>query len=160
MRAIIKATEKPEKLIKNLESRFEKIEKKDGKIEVETDKPEKLEKIPGIKFFKLKGEKKKGLGGKPVDEYAYIKLESWQDTVKAFLATVQGYSLVVLKSERIWDLKQLKKYNPDIKHLKNEKPQEELGVKKSLEKFENTEKIKLETPNEEKMEKIYREMLT
>lgn len=163
MKAKITPTENISQLKDNLEKQAEKVERKQDTLEVEIDEPEKLERVPGIKKIKLKGdteEERKGLKGKPVDELAYARLESWKDTVQAFLATVQGWNLVVLETDRKWDLRNLRKYNPDIKKLKSQEPVEELELNKSIADIEGMEKIDVETPDENKQRLIYREMLT
>lgn len=160
MKAEINPTEKIDRLEENLEKRVEKVEKKGEKLEVEVEEEKKLERIPGIESFKVNGEERKGLQGKPVDELAYARIQSREDVVRAFLATVKGYNLVILNTGREWDLRQLKKYNPDIKHLKTDKPVEDLEIEKSLEKQGELEKVEVEMPGDEEVEKIYREMLT
>jgi hypothetical protein len=113
-----------------------------------------------VKEFEYDGETHPGLKGRPVQEEAYAKIESRTDAVKALLATVQGYSLVVLNTDRQWDLKNLKKYNPDIKELKEDEPVEALEIEKTVSDIEGPEKIEIEMPDEDEEEIIYREMLT
>lgn len=161
MKAEITPTENIEQLRENLEKRVEKAEINGDRIEIETEDHEVLDRVPGIESYIVgAGEKRKGLKGKPVDELAYARLESREDAVRAFLATVQGWNLVILETDRKWDLKQLRKYNPDIKKLKAEEPVEELGIEKSISDIEGTEKIEIEMPDREEKELIYREMLT
>lgn len=160
MEVKIRPTEDIKQLKENLEKRVESAEIEGNTIEAEVDNTEVLERVPGIESFEVDGEVKKGLEGKPVDELAYIRLENREDAVRAFLATVQGWNLVVLETDRRWDLKQLRRYNPDIKKVKRSKPVEELDIKKSISDIEGTEKIDIEIPNEEETELIYREMLT
>jgi hypothetical protein len=160
MKAKITPTRDIEQLRENLEKRVENPEVNGDIIEAEVEEKEVLERVPGIESFEVEEETYKGLKGEPVDELAYTRLESREDAVRAFLATVQGWNLVVLETDRKWDLKQLRKYNPDIKKIKSDEPVEELGIEKSISDIEGTEKIEIEMPDEEERELIYREMLT
>lgn len=162
MKVEIKPTQDIQQLKDNLEKRVEDAEVEDDKLVVETEKVETVEKTPGIKEFEVEGEDEShpGLKGKPVQEEAYAKIESREDSVKALLATVQGYNLVVLNTDRQWDLKNLKKYNPDIKELKSDEPVEALGIEKTISDIEGLEKVGIDMPEEDEEELIYREMLT
>ncbi len=157
MKAEVKPVSKPETLKENLEKRVETVETDNSSLVVELEKPELLERTPGVESFTVNGETREGLGGKPVDEEAYIRIDSREDAVKAFLATVKGYDLRVLNSGRDWDLRQLRRYNPDIKHLKFDEPKEVLGIEKSV-NVPGMEKISIELPEDSEL--IYREMLT
>jgi len=159
VRVEVKPTENIDILAENLEARTESVRKEKDRLIVETEKTDILEKTPGIKEFKINEEAKKGIGGRPVDKQAYARLESREDAVKCLLATIKGYDIRVLDTEREWDLRQLRKFNPDIKHLKTERPQEFLGIKYSLFESENTEKVDIEMPEQEDLIKIYRELL-
>jgi hypothetical protein len=156
----ITPTEKPEQVKDNLEKRSEEIEVTEtGKVIVEIEKEETVAKTPGIDTYKVEEEEKEGLKGRPVQEKAYAKLENKEDAVKALLATINGYNLIILNSGSDWDLRQLRKYNPDIIELKNDEPKEELGVEKAL--FEDEELEKVEVPMEEvNVPQVYQEMLT
>lgn len=161
MKAEIKPTGKIDRLKENLERRVESIKKKDGKLLVELEKPELLERTPGIESFQIDGEETEGLEGSPVEEQVYAKIESKRDAVKALLATIKGYDLRILNTSNDWDLRQLKKYNPDIKHLKFDFPKEFLDIEKSISDVEGKEKIEIEMPEtEEEVKEIYQEMLT
>jgi hypothetical protein len=160
MNVEIKPTEDIRQLKENLEKRVEDARIDGDKIFVETDDVKTVEKTPGVKEFEYDGETHPGLKGRPVQEEAYAKIESRTDAVKALLATVQGYSLVVLNTDRQWDLKNLKKYNPDIKELKEDEPVEALEIEKTVSDIEGPEKIEIEMPDEDEEEIIYREMLT
>ncbi|PSH01177.1 MAG: hypothetical protein BRC26_04175 [Nanohaloarchaea archaeon QH_8_44_6] len=160
MKAEIIPTEKIHQLKENLKKRVERAEINGEKIEVEVEDEEKLRRIPGIDTFRVAEEKFEGLKGRPVDQQAYTRLESREDAVRALLATIQGWDLVVLETDRKWDLKQLRKYNPNIKKLKAEKPREELGIKKTVSNIEGLEKVEIEMPDEDEKETIYRKMLT
>ncbi len=160
MEAKVKPTEKPEVLIENLQKRTKSVKKEGENLIVELDDAEKLESVPGIENFTVDGEEVEGIGGSPVDEEAYIRIESREDAVKAFLATLDGYDLRVLETDREWDLRNLKKYNPDIKHLKFNKPKEVLGIEKTVTDLDsNLEKVEIDT-NESDIEPIYRRFLT
>jgi hypothetical protein len=160
MKAKITPTQDIEQLKENLEKRVEEVEIDGDKIEAEVEEKDVLERVPGIESFEVGEETGKGLKGEPVDELAYARLESREDTVRAFLATVQGWNLVVLETDRKWDLRNLRKYNPDIKKVKSSEPVEELEVEKSISDIEGTEKVEIEMPEEDETELIYREMLT
>ena len=131
---------------------------------METDEPEIIERTPGVEKFEKDGEEEPGLKGRPVQEEAYAKVESKKDAVKALIATTEGYDLRVLNSNREWDMRNLKKYNPNMKHLKFDSPKKTLGIEKTiseLEDSEEVEKIEIELPDDpEELEIIYREMLT
>ncbi len=164
MELIITPSEDKNKLAENLEKQVDSIEIKEEKLVVETDEPEIIERTPGIEKFERDGEEEPGLKGKPVQEEAYAKVESKRDAVKALIATTEGYDLRVLNSNREWDMRNLKKYNPDMKHLKFDSPKEALGIEKTISDLDEDEAIKkvdVELPeNKEKLELIYREMLT
>jgi hypothetical protein len=139
MKAKIKPTEKPGKLLKYLKPRLQKVEKKqDNTIHAEIQAETYLTKVPGIETFKINGETKEGLGGKPIHKEAFTKIETKKDAVKAFLATVEGYRLYV-STERDWDLKILRKYNPGIIKIEPEAAKE-LGIKELDEDFDLTQK--------------------
>ena len=157
MKVKITPTEQKEQLAENLERRVKNVEVKEKSIKVETDEPEKLGKVPGIESFSFEGETYEGLQGKPVEKEAYAKIESREDAVKALLATIEGYDLRVIDTDREWDLRRLREFNPDIKQLN--KPSESLNVKYTISELEIAKKVDIETPEEE-IEKIYRELLT
>lgn len=159
MKIEIIPTKEIDRLAENLEKRVKELDTVDGKIIVEIDDPEMLSRTPGVESYSVNGEEKKGLGGEPVSEQAYARLESREDAVKAFLATVMGYDLRVLNTSREWDYRNLKRYNPDIKHLKFPDPRKELEIDKALFDAEKAEKVEINL-KEVEVEKIYREMLT
>ena len=130
MEAKVKAETDEQQLKQNLEKRFKDAEKTDEGLKVELDDPEKLEKVPGIREYTANGKTVEGLKGKPLEERAYARLETRRQVAEAFLATLNGYRLVVLGEPREWDLKMLKKYNPSIKQAS--KPLEALGIEKSV----------------------------
>lgn len=160
MKIEITPTQQPEKLRDNLEKTVEHIEIHDNKIEAEVEREETVAKTPGVQKYSIDGEKaKQGLKGRPVQEKAYAKLETKKDAVKALLATINGYNLVILNTGRDWDLRQLRKYNPGIIELKNDEPKEELGIQKAI--FQSEDMNKVEVPMEEvDVPTVYREMLT
>lgn len=157
MKIKVKPTEKIKALKKDIENRKGSAEIKDGEIIVEAEETEFLEKTPGIKEYTIDGETKEGLKGRPLDEQAYIKIEDKRDAVEAFLATMDGYNLVVLNSGRDWDIRKLKEYNSGIKHLKEDEPRDYLGVEKSIGEMEGLESVEMELTDEE-VELVYREM--
>lgn len=161
MKAKIVPTENIDRLQENLEKRVKELEKEGDKLVAEVEDPEFLERVPGVESFEVDGEEFEGLGGRPVERQAYVRIEDMEDAVKAFLATVQGYDLRVLNTGRDWDLINLRQYNPDIKHLKIDSPRDVLEVEESVSDVEGAEKVDIEMPeNEEEIEVIYREMLT
>lgn len=160
MKVEIKPTENAERLVENLKKRSESVKLENGTVEIQTEDTDWLQKVPGIESFKVNGEKKEGIGGRPVEKQVYAKLESREDAVRCLLATIEGYDLRVLDTERIWDLRQLKKYNPDIKHLKFDEPKKSLGIKSAIFDSDDLEKVEIEMPDEEESTKIYREFLT
>jgi len=164
MELIVTPSQDKNRLAENLEKRVEKVEVEENVIVVETDEPEIVERVPGVEKFERDGEEEPGLKGKPVQEEAYAKVESKKDAVKALIATTEGYDLRVLNSSREWDMRQLKKYNPNMKHLKFDSPKKTLGIEKTISELEESkdiEKIDIELPEDkEKLELIYREMLT
>lgn len=158
MRVEITPTEKPEVLKHNLRERVDSVELNGGTVVVELEETEVLERIPGIESYTVNGEEHKGLKGSPVDEQAYARIESKRDAVKAFLATLMGYDLRILNTSREWDYRNLKRYNPDIKHLKFDQPREFLEIDKALFEAEGLEKIEIEIRDGE-VEMVYRDML-
>ncbi len=154
MKIEITPTEKPGALEKNLRARVKEIHRDGTKITVETEDSDFLEKVPGIKEYSVEKETRKGMGGSPVDEKAYIKMDTREDVAKAFLATASGYDLVVINSSREWDLKLLRKYNPSIKEVSE--PSDVFGIKKSV-NVEGYEKIGIEVDDEE-VDIVYRQV--
>ncbi|MFB6116477.1 MAG: hypothetical protein ABEK10_03085 [Candidatus Nanosalina sp.] len=158
MKATIKPTQDPEKLKENLEKRADSVNVEDGELEIEIPEGElkSLERIPGVKSFEAEGEKVEGLKGRPVQEPAYARLDSRRDLAEAVLATIQGYDLKILNTERQWDLKALRKFNPDVKHLKHDQPVEVLGIGKTLD--EEDEEREYVGPNlsDKDLEAVYR----
>lgn len=160
MKVVITPTNNTERLKENISTRVESSRIENGKLIVETDKTEFLEKTPGIDYFEIEGVETEGIGGEPVEKQAYAKLESREDAVKCLLATIEGFDLRILNTEREWDLRQLKKYNPDIKHLKFDKPKDFLEITESISEVEGIEKTDIEIPSEDEVDLIYRAKLT
>lgn len=155
MRVVVHPTEKPGELIEDLENRFEEVREKE-KIEVETDEPEKLSRVPGVKKYVVDGEERKGLGGEPIHKKAYAELNTKRDIAEAFLATVSGYSLVVTQCRREWDLKLLKRYNPSIKQVSQ--PSEIFEIEYAL-NIEGFQGLDIDITDEE-VEMVYREVVS
>jgi hypothetical protein len=150
MKAKVKPTEKSEKLLEYLEPRTESAEKKeDESIEVELEEVEKLSQVPGIESYEVDGEKNEGLGGKPIHKKAFVEIEDMEDAAKAFLATVEGYTLYV-STEREWDLRLLREYNSEIVRAEREVA-EKLDVDELDEEFD---------VSREELIGIYQEFLT
>lgn len=159
MKAEIIPTQQIERLKENLEKRVESIETDSEILVVELDSTRILERTPGIEKFRVNGEEQEGLKGRPIQEQVYARLESREDAVKAFIATVMGYDLRILDTGREWDYRNLKKYNPDIKHLKFSEPQDFLDIDKALFESSDLEQIKID-PSEQEVDEVYRKMLT
>lgn len=125
----MKATVKPAKNIENLRQylkpRTENIKQlEENQLQVELDEPGKLSDIPGIENYKVKEETFEGIGGTPINQKALAKIDNRKDAARAFLATLNGYTLYIVGSERFWDVQALKKYNSEIIELKDEKTAE------------------------------------
>lgn len=158
MKAEIIPTQDIEQLKQNLKKRVESVSIDSGELIVEVEEPEVLKRVPGIEKYLLDGEEHDGLKGKPVQEQAYARIESRRDAAKALIATIMGYDLRILETEREWDYRNLKRYNPDIKHLKFSEPQEFLDIEKSLFESDDLEEIEIDLSQEE-VEMVYRKML-
>lgn len=153
-----------EKLAENIEQRLDTETQmpEQETITTETKKTEKLDKIPGIQKYRKTNEEEwqPGLKGRPTQEQAYAKLENKEDAVKALIAIQEGYNLVILKTDKDWDLRQLKKYNPDMKRINTRQPPKQLDIEKTITPLEDKKHIKIEMPDEEETELIYQKMLT
>ncbi|NMJ76550.1 hypothetical protein GLU01_00590 [Nanohaloarchaea archaeon] len=136
-------------LVDNLSRRIDGAERKNGLIVVETDNPQDLSTIPGVEWYEPRdGQRQSGVGGSCIGEdSAFKRVENRRDAAEALAATLDGFSLVV-RTERRWDLKCLKRFNPDIKNLKSGDP-ESLG----LQKLEHTG---FSPPEQEEVEDLYR----
>lgn len=150
MKAEVKPTEEPEKLVEYLRPRFSEVEKKEEKIIVEVEDPDKLGRIPGVDSYKTEEGKKDGLGGRPIHKEAFYKIETREDAARAFLATVEGTTLYI-DTEREWDIQLLKKYNSEIVQMEEE-VSNELGIEELNEDFEDVSR--------EELLAIYDEFLT
>lgn len=148
-------------LEETLNSRFQKAEIKEDviELEIEQEKLDQLERTPGIERIENGEDGFEGIGGKPVKQKAYARLESEEDAVKALLATLEGYSLVIFDTDREWDLKQLRRYNPDIIQLKNSQPVEKLDIKHAVGDIDGCKNIQVEFDPKDVPE-IYSKMLT
>jgi len=158
MKIEIKPTEKPVKLEENLEKRAEEAQTRDGKVIVEIEDPGLMERLPGVEKFWIDGEEHEGLKGRPVQEQAYAKINSQKDLVKAFLATIDGYDLRILECGDEWDLRVLKRFNPDIKELEFDEPKEVLDIEKALFEYEGLELVEIDV-SEEDIEMVYEYMM-
>lgn len=134
MEVEIKPTQDSEKLAENLEKRVDSVKEVEGvlKAEIGQENIDILERTPGVKSFTKNNEEVQGVKGRPVQEEAYTHIESRKDFAEALLATIQGYDLRVLQTGREWDLKLLRRFNPDIKQLKHDEPPEILDIDKTL----------------------------
>lgn len=152
MKVELKPTQDPEKLRENLETRVEKVEENGEKLEVELpeDELEVLERVPGIEKIEAEHVSREGVKGRPVQEEAYARLDSKRDLARAVVATIDGYDLRILHTGKDWDLKILRRFNPDIKHLKTDEPSEVLGIEKTLDtEDEEREVIEMELSEKE-----------
>lgn len=134
MKVEVKPTKEVEKLIKYLRPRVESLERDGDLIQVEVEEPEKLSRIPGVESIAVEGEKHEGLGGRPIQQEAFFRIESRKDAAKAFLATVNGYTLYV-STEREWDLRKLREYNSEIVKAGKEVA-DELGIENLDKEFD------------------------
>ena len=155
MKAEIKNNGNQKELKKYLKPRVQKIEERNGLLKVETKKPEKLGKIPGITEYKVKGEKFDGIGGEPIQDKALAKIENRKDAARAFLATLNGYTLHIVSCERYWDVQALKKYNSEIIEIKNEETAEVFDFERKVNYGEEDFDV-----SETELLKIYMEFLT
>lgn len=160
MKAEVNPSGDPAKLAENLSKRAESVERDGKTLVVELEDPELLSRVPGIDSYTVDGSTSEGLGGSPIDEEAYVHLDSREDAVRAFLATVEGYQLVVLSTGRDWDLRALRRYNPDIKQLSQGTPPEFLEIEKSVGEVEGKQEVGIELPGSDEVEQIYRRYLT
>lgn len=158
MKVTVKPTQDPETLRNNLEKRAESVSVKEDRLEVEIPEEdlEILERTPGVKSFTAHGETTEGLKGRPVQEEAYARIESRRDLARAVTATIQGYDLKVLNTERQWDLKALRRFNPDVKHLKHDTPVKALDIQKTLDREDDEREYVGPELAEEDVEAVYR----
>ena len=158
MEAKVKPTQDIEILRENLEAReLETTVKEDDKIIVEASEDKLVDVIdttPGVENYVIDGRDFEGLKGRPVQEKMYARLRTDEDVAKAFLATVEGYDLVVLDGGLDWHLRLLKNYNPDIRQLSSGRD-DLFEVEKSLLDEGPEEKIEYKL-SEEEIEKIIR----
>jgi hypothetical protein len=158
MEATVKPVRKVEKLEEYLKPRTKNVEKvEQKKLKVELEEPSKLSKIPGIEKYKVEGETFDGIGGTPIHQKALAKIENRKDAARAFLATLDGYTLYIQGSERSWDVQALKKYNSEIMELKDEKTAELFNFDKKINCGEEQEKFDV---SETQLLKIYMKFLT
>ncbi|MFB6202965.1 MAG: hypothetical protein ABEK01_00580 [Candidatus Nanohaloarchaea archaeon] len=141
-------------LEENLEKRVESVEREGEVLVVETEDPSIFDRVPGVEYYEIENERTEGLKGRPVQEPVYARLESREDVARALLATINGYDLRVLNTDREWDLKLLKRFNPDIKHLKFDEPRDSLGIEKSLDERDGMETVDVDV-EERDLEKVY-----
>ena len=149
MKVEIKPTEKPEKLEDNLEKRADNAETREGKVIAEIEDPGLMDRLPGVEKYWMEDEEYEGLKGRPVQEQAYAKINSREDLVKAFLATIDGYDLRILECGDDWDLRVLKRFNPDIKEMNFDEPKEVLGIEKALFEYEGLEEVEIDVSDED-----------
>lgn len=155
MRSEVEPSADIEKLVENLDQRFRSAEKKGDTVEVELDEASDLKRVPGVDSYTDKEQEEvEGIGGRPVGERAYARVDSREDVAKAFLATVDGHDLVLLNSQRQWDLRLLRRYNPKIKNLKSDEPVEELGIEKGLE-IQGVKDVEIDI-TEKEVDQVYR----
>lgn len=122
MKIKIRPTQDIEILKDNIDTHVDDTEIVDGEIVAEVnDKEDKkiglIDRTPGVETYTVDGESFEGVKGRPVQEKAYAELETDEDVAEALIATIQGYDLVVLEGGLDWELKLLRRFNPDIKQL-------------------------------------------
>jgi len=156
MEATVKPTEKKQELKEYLRPRTETVEEaENGELKVEIEDPGKLSDIPGIKEYKVEDEKFDGIGGTPIHDKAFAKIENRKDAARAFLATLDGYTLYIVGSERFWDIQALKQYNSEIIELKDEETAEAFDFDRKVNYGEEDFDV-----SETELLKIYMEFLT
>ena len=155
MEATVKPTENKQDLINYLRPRTESIEEEGGKLKVEIQDPGKLSDIPGIEEYSVEDEVFDGIGGTPIHGKALAKIENRKDAARAFLATLDGYTLYIVGSERGWDVRELKKYNSEIVELKDEETADAFEFDRKVNYGEEDFPV-----SEEELLKIYQEFLT
>jgi hypothetical protein len=64
--------------------------------------------------------------------------------------------LVVLNTERDWDLKALRKFNPDLKHLKQDEPVDMLDIDLTLQREDESREYVGPDLSDEEVEVVYR----
>lgn len=158
MNVTVTPTQQKSKLAQNLREEFQEVKVENSVIELKTEDPYKVAKRPGVEKVETDDQTIEGVKGKPLEQTALCSLDTRKDAVRALIATIDGYRLVIKETERQWDLKNLRKYNPGIKELKGSVDEEILGVDKSLDPEDNLEHVEIELG--EKWEKIYTAMLT
>ncbi|QGA80625.1 hypothetical protein [Candidatus Nanohalobium constans] len=155
MKAKVKPVEKKQALKEYLKPRTENIkETEDGKLEVEIQEPEKLSKISGVDSYTVDGEEYDGIGGTPIHGKAFAKIESRKDAARAFLATLDGYTLYIVGSNREWDVRSLKQYNSEIIELKSPEVAEKFDFDRKVNYGDEDFPV-----SEEELLKIYMEFL-
>lgn len=149
MKVEVKPSGDPELLVDNLSRRLDDVERTNQVIVVETNTPQNLSTVPGVKWYKPEnGQRQAGIGGNCISENLVFKrIKSRRDASEALAATLDGFNLVV-RTERQWDLKCLKRFNPDIKNLKSGNPGS-LG----LQRLEDTD---FSSPEQEEANELYR----
>lgn len=148
MDVVVKPSGDQDLLADNLSRRFDGVKRTDQCVVVETNRPEGLSTVPGVEWYEPEdGQRRVGVGGSCVGEdTAFKQIESRSDAAEALAATLDGFSLVV-RTERRWDLKCLKRFNPNIKNLKSGEP-DMLG----LQRLEDTD---FSPPEQEETEELY-----
>lgn len=154
MEATVKPTGMKKELKEYLKPRVEKIEETEDGFRVELEDAEKLGRIPGIKEYSVDGESFDGVGGKPIHDKAFAKIESRKDAARAFLATLDGYTLYIVASNRDWDVRSLKRYNSEIIELKSEEVAENFDFDRKVNYGEEDFPV-----DEVELLKIYQEFL-
>ncbi len=154
MKVKIKPTQDPEQLRENLSTHLNQVQIVDGEIEaaVEDEESEKkiglIDRTPGVESYTVDGETFEGLKGRPVQEKMYARLEDDEAVAEALLATIEGYDLIVLEGGLDWELKLLRRFNPDIKQLSTGRS-DVFDVEKSLLDEGPEEKVEYDLSEEE-----------
>jgi hypothetical protein len=152
MKVEIKPTQDIQILKQNLEKRVHEVERHDDKLiaTLGENAEHTLDRTPGIREYETEDGVKEGIKGRPVQEEAYARLDSRRDLARAVVATIDGYDLRVLDTEKDWDMKILRSFNPNIKELKMDEPSDVLQIEKTLEKEdEDHETVEVEMDEEE-----------
>jgi len=157
MQAKITPTKNKKDLKKYLKPRTDKIEETENGLKAELEEPGKLSCIPGIEKYTVEGEEYPGIGGTPINgTKALVKIENRKDAARAFLTTLDGYTVYILNSNRFWDVQKLKEYNSEIVEIKDRETAEIFNFDKKV-NFGEEHDFEV---SEKELLKIYMEFLT
>mgnify|MGYP007124899575 FL=1 len=159
MKAEINPSDDSEKLAEILEQRFKSasVQKDTVLARLDDERKDLLERVPGIESFSAKGEATEGIGGRPVDRErtCLARIETDRELAEAVIATIQGYNLLVIETERDWDLRLLRRMNPGIIEIDAEAA-EVLEPENSLNGEKGFPELGIDVKQEERIESVLR----